>query len=340
MKFSRRGALTAAAALVSLAALIGANGCGDKGTAGGDAGPGAAKEAARPTKLVFGFIPSIEADKIAEEGKPIADAISKAVGLPVETFTSTDYAGMIEAMGSGKVDIASLNTLGYVLAKDQNAADVILMMKRKGKLTYRSVFMARADSGIKNIEQAKGKRMAFVDPNSTSGYLFAAAYLKKRGYDPDTFFSKVTFAGAHDTAIRAVYDGSADVCAVYDDARNIVERSGIKDIKQKVVIIGDAGEIPNDTVSVRPGLPADLKAKITKALIDYAHTPEGKKVLEGTYEVDDVVETTDSAYDPVREVAKAMDLNLNSLRKPSPAPSPSPAATAAGAPPGPAAKKP
>jgi phosphonate transport system substrate-binding protein len=322
MKFTRRAVVSAAAALASLAAVLGVGGCGDKGTTGADAASGASgKKESRPTKLVFGFIPSIEANKIAEEGKPIADAISKAVGLPVETFTSTDYAGMIEAMGSGKVDIASLNTLGYVLAKDQNAADVILMMKRKGKFTYHSVFMARADSGIKNIEQAKGKRMAFVDPNSTSGYLFAAAYLKKKGYDPDTFFSKVTFAGSHDNAITAVYNGSADVCAVYNDARDIVERNGIKDVKQKVVIIGDAGEIPNDTVSVRPGLPADLKAKITKALIDYAHSPDGKKVLKTTYDVDDVVETTDSAYDPVREVAKSMDINLNSLRKPSPSPS-------------------
>jgi len=337
MKVTRRAALTNAIVLFSLPALLmAAGGCSENKPAGSEAGAGGTPpKEARPTKLIFGFIPSQEANKIAEEGKPIADAISKAVGIPVETFTSTDYTGMIEAMSSGKVDIASLNTLGYVLAKNQNAAEVLLMVKRRGQFTYHSVFMARADSGIKSVDQAKGKRMAFVDAISTSGYLFPAAYLKKKGYDPETFFSNIAFVGAHDKAITAVYNRDVDLCAVYDDARNVVEKNGIKDIKQKVVIIGDAGEIPNDTISVRPSLPDDLKEKIKKALIDYAHTPEGKKTLKDAYDVDDVVETTDSAYDPGREVAKAMDLrlDLDILKKPAPTPA------AAVASPSPAAKK-
>lgn len=317
--FSRRRALLGAAAVVLTG--ITAVGCGDKG------GAGAPPSAAAPTKLVFGFVPSVEADKIAENAQPMADFLSKELGIKVETFTSTEYTGLIEAMGSGKVDIGSLPTLAYVLAKDKKAADILLKTSRRGKATYHSMFVARADSGITKIEDAKGKRMAWVDAASTSGYLFPVAYLKKEKIDPDHFFAQTTFAGSHDGAIRAVYNGDADVAAVYDDARNKVEKdAAFKDVKSKVVKIGQTDEIPNDTISVRAGLDPALVAKIKAALLKYRSTEEGKKVLMEVYEVDDLLDATDADYDPVREVAKSMNVPLeNFIPKPKKAAPASPA---------------
>ena len=88
------------------------------------------------------------------------------------------------------------------------------------------MFVARANSGLKSIiEDAKGKRMAFVDPASTSGFLFPASYLKEQGSSTIRPSShRQIFAGSHDGAIRAVYDGDVDVAAVYDDARDKLEK--------------------------------------------------------------------------------------------------------------------
>ena len=304
---ARRPLIFAAASVVTALAL---SGCpsGDKKPA--DSAP------ATPTKLVFGFVPSAEANKIADSAKPMADFVSKEIGIPVETFTSTDYAGMIEALDSKKVDISSLPPLAYVLAKDKNAAEVIIKTSRHGSLTYHSMFTAKFGSGISKIEDAKGKRMAFTDANSTSGYLFPVAYLKKKGLDPETYFSQTTFAGSHDNAIRAVYNGDVDVAATYDDARNKLEKDPTtKDVKTKIVKIGQTDEIPNDTISVRSGLDPALVAKIKAALLKFKATPEGKKVLEDVYEVDDLVEAKDADYDSVRAVAKALDYKLTSLKK-------------------------
>jgi phosphonate transport system substrate-binding protein len=95
--------------LLSTAALfVGGAGCSDKVGANSSttqnraspAGDGNGNGApAIPKKLVFGFVPSTEADKIADDAKPIADFLSKELGMPVTTFTSTQYAGLIEAMG-------------------------------------------------------------------------------------------------------------------------------------------------------------------------------------------------------------------------------------------------
>ena len=330
MTQTRRTFLTLAAFFAAAVSLT-ASGCDTKpagdGTTGASGGSDA-KGDANPKKLVFGFVPSVEADKIAKDAQPMADFLTKELGMPVETFTSTEYAGLIEAMGSGKVDIGSLTPLGYVLAKNQNYADVILKTKRRGSLTYHGMFVARADSGIKTIEDAKNKRMAWVDPQSTSGYLFPAAYLKNKNLDPDTFFAQTTFAGSHDGAIRAVYNGDVDVASVYDDARNKVEAE-YPDVKTKVVSIGQTDEIPNDTISVRPTLDPALVEKIKAALLKYAETPDGKKTLLTVYEVDGMVEAKDADYDPVRVVAKKMDIQLKDLDKPkTPAGAASPAAMA------------
>jgi phosphonate transport system substrate-binding protein len=320
--FRRRQLLATALILTTGLALAGCPSTSDnatsKETTDGSSGAaaGAKKGNPNPAKLVFGFVPSAEANKIADSAKPMADFIASELGIPVETFTSTDYVGMIEAMDSKKVDIGSLPPLAYVLAKDKNAAEVIIKTSRHGSLTYHAMFTARADSGITSLEQAKGKRMAFTDANSTSGYLFPVAYMKKKGMDPETYFAQTIFAGSHDNAIRSVYDKSVDIAATYDDARNKLEKDPTtKDVKNKVVIIGKTDEIPNDTISVRTGLDPALVAKINAALIKYAHTPEGKKTLMDVYEVDDLVEAKDSDYDNVREVAKAMDFQLSSLAK-------------------------
>jgi phosphonate transport system substrate-binding protein len=300
----RRRSFLATAVLCSLYA---AAGCGPRpgGRGGNDA---------TPATLTLGFVPSLEADKIGESAQPIADFLGKELGVPVKTFTATSYVGLIEAMGSGKTDIGALNSFGYVLGHEQNGAKILVKTSRKGKLTYQGIFVARADSGIKSIEEAKNKRMAWVDPASTSGYLFPAAYLKSQGHDPNTFFSQTKFAGSHDNAVRAVYNGDVDVAAVYDDVRErIIDK--LPDIKEKVAVIGKTEPIPNDTFSVRKDLDPALAEKIKAALLKYAASAEGKKTLLDTFDIDGLAEAQDSDYDVVRRTKEAMNITPESLDK-------------------------
>lgn len=309
----RRVSRKTRASILLLLVAVFAGACGTNDQADNKATNATSTRAgAAPEKLVLGFVPSLEADKIADTAKPMAAFISRELGIPVETFTSTNYVGLVEAMGSGKVDIGSLAPLAYVLANDQNGARILLKTSRKGALTYHAMFIARANSGITRIEQARGKRMAFVDPASASGYLFPAAYLKNLGYDPENFFSQTIFAGSHDNAVRAVYNGDVDVAVCYDDARNKLEKT-LRDVKQKVVKIGQSEEIPNDTISVRKDMDPVLAQRIKAAFLKYAKDDEGRKTLMELYEIDGLAEALDSDYDVVRRTAKAMDVGLGSL---------------------------
>jgi phosphonate transport system substrate-binding protein len=301
---------------LATAALSGCGGNSGSGTkAETQTQGGASAGAAMPQELTLGFVPSQEADKLADTAQPLADFLSKEIGIPVKSFTATTYVGLVEGMGSGKVDIGALAPLAYVLANDQSGAQVILKSSRRGAMTYHAMFIARADSGIKKVEDAKGKRVAFVDPASASGYLFPAAHLKNKNIDPEKYFGQTMYSGGHDKSVIAVYNGDVDMAAVFDDARAIVAKNAAyKDVNSKVVKVGQTEEIPNDTIAVRKGLDPVLTAKIKAAFLKYAQSPEGKKTLTDLYEIDGMTAATDKEYDVVRRTARLMGVGLSSLK--------------------------
>ncbi len=283
---------------------------------------------AAPAKLVMAFVPAGEARTILESGTRIAHLLETATGYRFESFVATSYAGVIEAMGAGRADIGWLNTFSYVIAHQKYGVEVRLVTVRFGLPYYDAEIIAQTSSGISTLADLKGKRFAFVDPASTSGYLFPLAGLKKAGYDPQKFFGQTVFAGSHNNVVLAVYQGRADAGSVYDDARATVQRT-VPDVMQKLKVIWRSEPIPNDTVSFRRDLPAEVKDKVTTALLRFAQTPAGLDALKTLYEIEALADYTllvtkykvktaslDAFYNPVRDVATYAGINLEELIKP------------------------
>jgi phosphonate transport system substrate-binding protein len=260
-----------------------------------------------PDKLVLGMVPSREADVIVDSLGPIADLLSAELLIPVETFVSTNFVGLVEAIGTGRVDIGLFGPAALVQAMDVHGAEVILASVRRGSTTYRSQFNVRCDSGITEFEQLRGATIAFVDPGSTSGYQFPYVTLKETyGIDPDTEMTAI-FAGSHDASALAVYNGDVDVAVTFggspgSDGRETIE-GDFPDVKEVVCILGFSADIPNDGAVVRPGLDPELVEQITQAMIDIANTEEGKALTEALFNVTEFARIDASAYDIVREVS-------------------------------------
>ena len=123
------------------------------------------------TKLVMAFVPSGESQTILQSGNQVAHLLEVASGYRFESFVATSYAGVIEAMGAGRADIGWLNTFSYVIAHQKYGVEVRLVTVRFGLPYYRAEIIAQSASGINSLADLKGKRFAFVDPASTSGYL-------------------------------------------------------------------------------------------------------------------------------------------------------------------------
>lgn len=260
-----------------------------------------------PSKLVLGMVPSREANAIVDSLDPIAAMLSERLLIPVETFVSTNFVGLVEAVGTGRVDIGLFGPAALVQAVDNYGAEVILASVRQGATAYRAQFNVRCDSGITTFEQLRGKTIAFVDPGSASGYQFPFVTLKTTyGIDPNTEMTSI-FAGSHDAAALAVYNGDVDVSVTFggspgSDGRETIEGE-YPDVKDVVCILGYSDYIPNDGAVVRKGLDPELVENIKQALIDIANTEEGKKLTSTLFNVTEFAPVDASAYDIVREVS-------------------------------------
>lgn len=268
--------------------------------------------------LEMAFIPSADTQKILASGKPLADLLEKETGFKINTTVPTSYAPLVEAMGANKVDVGWLAPFSYAVARKKYEADVILATVRAGSKTYPWQVVVHADSGIKTIEDLKGKKFAYGDPLSTSSYLFPAAHIKEKyNLDPDKFFSQVLFAGGHDKVVIAVYNKQVDGGATFGPNLGAPESDGrarvlstLPDVMQKVVRILEADKIPNDTVAVRKGLPKDVAEKVRAGLLKISKTDAGAKLLKDLYAIDGLDVATAADYDPLIKKADLLKIDI------------------------------
>lgn len=261
-------------------------------------------------KLTIGLIPSEDSQAMIESSKQVLDDLQAKIGMPVVPFVATDYNGIIEALRSGKLDVAYLGPFSYVLAT--SVADVeafsVAVTKKTGQSAYKSVILARKDSGIHTLADLKGHTFAFVDPSSASGHLFPKAGLEQAGFAPDTLFKRVIFSGSHDASILAVENKKVDAAAVADRIFASAVAKGV--VKQDdFEIVWSSKPIPESPMVWRKALDPELKKKIADALASIKDVPWGDQgVLNGFQP------TTDASYDVVRETAKVLDLDLRSMK--------------------------
>ena len=246
---------------------------------------------------------------LQEAGDLFARTLTALSGVPIKAQVASDYAGVVEALRSRRVDFAFVHPVGYVLASREAGCQIIVRDVWQGKTAYTARFYVRKGSGIERVEDLRGKTIAFVDPASSSGYIYPMVFLIKRGLvrdrDPKTFFKDALFAGTHDSALQAVLHGRVDAAASFDKAPDV----HLKDpaLVAKLAVVGETPEIPEAGICARPGLPADSVARVQKALLAMK-PPEHAQVLKQIYDIDGFVAASDRDYDPVRDAMKLMNL--------------------------------
>ncbi|MFC0090893.1 phosphate/phosphite/phosphonate ABC transporter substrate-binding protein [Allobacillus sp. GCM10007491] len=287
-------------AAILLAGLLVACGSDDEGS--GEGGEGSSK----PDKLVMGFVPSQDAETIATTVEPLADELGEILGIEVEARTMTNYNGLVEAMGAEQVHIGFIPAFGYVIANQEYDIEVILKSIRHGSSTYKAQYLVHADSDIESLEDLEGKRWAYADATSTSGFLFPANQLMQK-FDiesPDAltteFFGETVQVGGHDTAAIAVYEGDADVATTFDDVRENLEEE-YPDIKEKLRVLEYTEEIPNDTISVIPELDEELVQEIKDAFMSFNDDEKMIGIMNDVYTWDAIDTAEHSEYEVVAD---------------------------------------
>jgi phosphonate transport system substrate-binding protein len=225
-------------------------------------------------------IPEEVATEQVRKFTPLASYLEKRLGVKVEFTPVSDYPAAVEALVNKKVDVVWFGGFTYVQAQIRSGGKIVPIAQREEDTRFQSVFIAKTDSGIKNLADMKGKQVSFGSQSSTSGHLMPRSFLLQAKIDPDTDFKRIAYSGAHDATIASVVSGKVDAAALDITVwRKFVTESKVD--TKAVDVFFTTPPYFNYNWSVHADMPADLRGRLQKALLDLdMNTPEGNEILK------------------------------------------------------------
>ena len=272
----------------------------------------AGRASAQGPVLLIGLIPEENIFHEVEWHKLLAKYIAERTGIQIQFSILSCYGDMIDRFSTRKMDGAFFEAFtGYLASVKLGVTPFMRPMAGPRPLTAKIVIITGKDSGIKTLDQLRGKRAAFVD-KASMGFVYTLYKLHIHEKDTGRFFQDYYFSGNHKASIYDVLDGRADVAVVKDRFLNQVKA---KDplVAEGIQVLSVSGEMPDDVLCLRPGLPAEIKEKLRSALEDIAKYPSGRQAL-AALGYTGFVQAGPSDFEPVGRLLKQAGINIRTYR--------------------------
>ena len=229
--------------------------------------------AADPVEINFGVISTESAANLKADWQPVLDDMQKKTGYKVKAFFASDYAGIIEAMRFGKVQMAWMGNKSGMEAVDRASGEVFAQMTyADGSPGYWSLLITHKDSPYKTVDDVlkRGQEISYGagDPQSTSGTLVPGYYLyAKNGIDPKTHYKSLR-VGNHESNLMATAAKQVDVAITNTEVWEKFQKRDAEKA-QNIRILWKSPLIAADPMIWRTDLPADVKAKVKEFFLGY-----------------------------------------------------------------------
>ncbi len=260
--------------------------------------PSYADTPTQKTELVIGVL-SNKAQKHIRFSQPLADYLAKELvdfGIEQASVKVTNNISQIgNWLDNGQIDLFSDTVFTALHIQDDYNAEIMLRRWKKGIPEYRSIFFTQKDTGIKNLDELVGKRLALEDRDSTSGYFLPLSTLIERGYqlsqlthpsDPvpantiGYIITADTLNKADELSLSAwVYRNKVDAAAFSDHNWNDPEDMPLS-MRKKLDIIHESSAFPRSVQLIRSDLDPVLKEQIKVLLLNAHLSEQGRHALE------------------------------------------------------------
>lgn len=271
------------------------------------------------TVLHLGVTPYSTPAILRAELQPIAAYLQEVLGVPVDLHIASNYEDLVTKFAQGTVDISLFSPLSYVQAR-RRVPDLHLLARSLsyGATSYASYLLVRVDDPARILTDLKGRRVAWVDPYSTAGYLFPYDALLAEGIDPERDLRSTQFAGTHEAALTALLSGQVDAAAV--SSSTLIMKRGDPSLGLdlgSLRILARTGRIPYDATCARPGIPASGVRKVAWALqgLD-TRSRRGRAVLATAEGLTGWIPASDDEYDGVRAVLDRVQAHRDPKSRP------------------------
>lgn len=257
------------------------------------AGCGGNSQEAEKKTFTIAYAPNESTTDSTDARSTLAKDLGKVINMEVKEIQASDYTAIIEALRTGKADMAYMGALAVAMGAERAGVTPIVMKAPNGdkaQAVYHSVFVTQKDnSEINSIKDFKGKTIAFVDPDSTSGNLVPTSEIMKAFPDlhltnekihtNGEFFEAVSFSGKHQAGLQAVIKGDVDIVPISDQIMASEFKNGNAD-ENAVKVVHSSAAIPAEAMVVSKTVNEDLKKTLTKFLVEYNNKDYFDKVIK------------------------------------------------------------
>ena len=250
--------------------------------------------------LIFAVNPFAAPQVIRERYVPVLEEVARQVGKKARVIIVSDYDALGRALANGTADIGWFSPFAYIAARERHGVRPLVTPVVNGSPSYHGLIIARKDRRLQTLESLDGKRFAFVDPQSASGYVYPKAMLLEQGKNPERFFGETRFLGSHNRVIDAVLSGQMDAGATYTEAMDAARAAG--SAVHELMEVARTEAIPKDAIAARADVDKELTQAISEAFVRLS-SAGGQELLRKS-QIDGFVRSDDAAYDVIRRAAK------------------------------------
>jgi phosphate/phosphite/phosphonate ABC transporter binding protein len=263
------------------------------------------------------------ADQIGVYARQIEQKLAQAGAADtVQVMPPADVPEQIRQVVNGTADIALMNPLGFVFARDHNNnAEAVAVAKRiidgQVGIVYFSQLYAHKKTAVRSLEKAAGLSVGFGHAYSTSNFLIPAFMLQQARVHPLVAFERVHFLKGHELVAKAVYEGKVDLGAGHDGVIiDLGNQRGYGDAGDVLVQVKRSAPIPSDPIVVTTP-DAGRRAALQQAIVDAGNTPEGIEALKIFWgNVQGLAATTSQPYAVLSDALQSLKLEQGDVLPP------------------------
>ncbi len=246
------------------------------------------------TLLIHPFLPPPE---LYKKFTPLVDYLSKETGKRIDIKISQNYQQHIDSVGKDQMDLAYMGPVAYVeMTKKYGDKPALACQEVNGKTFLHGMIIVKADSSINTLAELAGKRLAFVDRESTMGYVLPIFMLQEAGVKENQL-AQGDFLKSHTNVALGVLNGFYEAGAVKDETYDAYKERGLK-------MLAKSPPIQEHIIVANPQMPESLVATLRESLLKLKDKPI-LTAIQST--LTGFVPVKDADYNTLRQVMQTIN---------------------------------
>ena len=226
--------------------------------------------------LNVGSLPDQNESLLRSKYQPLLEYLNAHTGLKSKLLIPESYEQLLQWFDESRVDIALFGGVTYVKARLKSKAVPLVMRDVDGR--FKSVALVSANHSANSLLDLKGASLAFGSRLSTSGHFMPRYFLQNNSIEPESFFAKVEYTGAHDRTAEWVRDGKVEVGILnFEVAAEMFSDGRLS--KDKVKIIWESPPYADYVWAIQPDISKKQRTLIRDAFMLMNQNPEDKALL-------------------------------------------------------------